>query len=301
MSGFKGLIFDIKRYSIHDGPGLRTTIFFKGCPLRCWWCHNPESQLNKMEIIHYQNKCIACKTCEAICPKNAIQFKDKPIINKNSCDLCGLCVDNCPTNALEMVGKYYTVQELLDEVAKERDFVEESGGVTISGGEPFMQYEFLVELLKALKENGYHTAVDTTGYTKIDYLLEAAKYCDLFMYDIKHMDDEKHKLYTGVSNRIILNNLLELDKSGAKINIRIPIIPTINDDEKNIMKTIAFLKQLKNITNIDLLPYHNMMIDKYSRLSKKFKLNHVNKPSNERMEEIREIFVKQGFKTGIGG
>lgn len=298
----KGLIFDIKRYSIHDGPGLRTTVFFKGCPLRCLWCHNPESQKTTQEIMYYEDKCILCLTCKHICKFDAIEIKKNKIsIDTKKCTLCGDCTDNCPTTALKMVGKFYDVDELVEEVLKDKSFFEDGGGVTISGGEPFLQYEFLIELLKALKEENVHIALDTTGFTEEEKLIETTKYVDLYLYDIKHMDSGKHKAYTGVGNEKILKNLKSLDKHGGKIALRLPIIPSINDDEENIKRTIEFIKTLRNVVSVDLLPYHSMMVDKYKRLNMPFFVSHIKEPTNEEMEKLKETFEKEGFKVNVGG
>ena len=298
----KGLIFDIKRYSIHDGPGLRTTVFFKGCPLRCIWCHNPESQKTTQEIMHYEDKCILCLNCKHVCKFDAIEVKNNTIsINTKKCTLCGDCTENCPTTALKMVGKYYNVDELVKEILKDRNFFEDGGGVTISGGEPFLQHEFLIELLKTLKEENIHIALDTTGFTEEKKLIETVKYIDLYLYDIKHMDSEKHKSYTGVGNERILKNLKSLDKHSGKIAVRLPIIPSINDDKENIKRTIEFIKTLRNIISVDLLPYHSMMVDKYKRLNMPFFASHIKEPTNEEMEKLKEIFEKEGFKVNIGG
>ncbi|AEA33340.1 glycyl-radical enzyme activating protein [Hippea maritima] len=297
----KGLIFDIKRYSIHDGPGVRTTVFFKGCPLRCLWCHNPESQKPYQQIIYYEQKCIRCLTCKAVCKEDAISFTNNKIeINTKRCTMCGKCWQSCPTNALEVVGQYYKTDELIEELTKDSAFFE-GGGITISGGEAFVQYEFLMELIKGLKAKHLHLALDTTGYTDKEKLLSTVEFIDLYLYDLKVMDPAKHKQYTGVDNTIILKNLKALDEKGAQIAIRIPIIPTINDDQENIKATIEFLKQLNNVVSVDLLPYHSMMVDKYKRLKMPFLLGDIKKPSDEEMEELKETFQKEGFKVNIGG
>jgi len=298
----KGLIFDIKRYSIHDGEGIRTTVFFKGCPLRCLWCHNPESQRPHQEIMYYENRCIRCLTCKAVCKENAVEFIENKIeINTKKCTMCGKCWQNCPTNALEVVGRFYDVEELTEELLKDRVFFEDGGGITISGGEPFMQYEFLLALLKKLKQERVNIAIDTTGYTETKKLLSTIEFCDTYLYDLKVMDSKKHKRYTGVNNELILKNLEELDKNGGKTDIRIPIIPTINDDKENIKGTIEFLKKLKNIKSISLLPYHSMMVDKYKRLKMPFMLSNIRKPTDKQMEKLKEIFKNAGFNVNIGG
>ncbi len=298
----KGLIFDIKRYSIHDGPGLRTTVFFKGCPLRCLWCHNPESQKSAKEIMYHLEECILCLTCKNVCSNSAIEVENNRIkIDTNSCNLCGECTDNCPTNALEMVGKFYEPEELTEELLKDRDFFDDGGGITISGGEPFMQFEFLMELLALLKKEQVNIALDTTGFTETDRLLSTLPYVDIYLYDIKHMDSEIHKKYTGVENEKILSNLIELDRKGARISIRFPLIPTINDNDQNIEKTAKFVSRLNCSEGIDILPYHSMMEDKYRKLNKPFFLKHLKKPTDKKIEHVKRKFEKFGLKVNIGG
>ena len=297
----KGIVFDIKRYSIHDGPGLRTTVFFKGCPLRCLWCHNPESQKLKPQIVWYENRCMGCLDCYNACSFNAIDIKDAISIVEDRCTLCGDCIKACSTGALEIIGKEYEVVELVKEILKDELFFENGGGVTISGGEPFVQYEFLLALLKRLKEEKLHIALDTTGYSKEEELIETIQYVSLFLYDLKLMDSKKHKRYTGVENEMILNNLEALDRNNAKIAIRIPIIPTINDDNKNIKETAEFLSKLNNIDSVDLLPFHNMMLDKYKRLKIPFLVGNIKKPTDEKMNDLKDFFKSYGFKVNIGG
>ncbi len=298
----KGLVFDIKRYSIHDGHGLRTTVFFKGCPLRCLWCHNPESQKNTIEFMYHLEECIFCLTCKNICSQSAISVENNHIkIDANSCNLCGECTENCPTNALEMVGKFYEPEELTYELLKDRDFFDDGGGVTISGGEPLMQFEFLMELLALLKKEQVNIALDTTGFAETDRLLSTLPYVDTYLYDIKHMDSEIHKKYTGVGNERILSNLVELDRKGARISIRFPLIPTINDSNENIEKTAKFVSKLNCIESIDILPYHSMMEDKYRKLNKPFFLKHIKKPTDKRVEDVKRKFEKFGLRVNIGG
>ncbi len=297
----KGIVFDIKRYSIHDGPGLRTTVFLKGCPLRCAWCHNPESQKLEPQIVYYKEKCIGCLTCRDVCRFNAVDVSENGIsINKN-CTMCGECAENCPTNALDIIGREYEAQELADEILKDELFFNAGGGITISGGEPFVQKEFLFELLDIIKQRRIHIALDTTGYTDEELILKAAEYTDLFLYDLKHMDSLKHKQYTGVSNEKILNNLKSISAYGAKIAIRIPIVPSINDSYENMKQTAEFISQLKGIISVDLLPYHDMMADKYKRLKMPFLMGSIKKPEDEKMEELKKMFEDYGFLVNIGG
>ncbi len=298
----KGLIFDIKRYSIHDGEGIRTTVFFKGCPLSCLWCHNPESQRLKIQIIRYEEKCIYCKTCVNVCKQNAIFINESNFyINEHLCNQCLECTKFCPTNSLTAIGKLYSVDEILEEILKDKIFFSNEGGVTISGGEPYLQFHFLLALLKRIKENHIHVVIDTSGYTKFSNIEKTLDYTDQFLYDLKIMDPVLHKKYTGVSNELILENLEKLSKvAKEKINIRIPIIPTINDNPNNLLDVCTLLNKLE-IRNIDLLLYHNMMIDKYRRLNMEFKLKHIQKPSEKDIETIANFFRSQNFIVNIGG
>jgi pyruvate formate lyase activating enzyme len=263
----QGVIFDIKHYAIHDGPGIRQTIFFKGCALGCWWCHNPESRSH--EPFTYMKK-------------------EK--------------IDGREVNVKETVGKRYTVNELLKIIEKDRVFFEESGGgVTISGGEPLQQFDFLLKLLKACKEKDIHTCLDTTGFTQQDKIAEVARYTDHFLYDIKHVDSDKHKEYTGVPNETILENLGYLDSIGKNIWIRYVLVPGINDDESDLLKLLAYLNKLKNVKVINILPYHKIGSHKYHRFGLEYKMNGVQKPKNERLKEVSRLFKNAGFEVTIGG
>lgn len=297
-----GNIINIQKYSVHDGPGIRTTIFFKGCPLSCWWCHNPESQNIQHEIMFFEERCTSCGNCVKRCPQNAIAVKDTYlIVDKNKCALCGKCTDFCPRNAREYVGRDMTVPELMKEIIKDEVFYDESsGGVTFSGGEPLIHADFLDEVLKKCKDRGIHTAVDTSGYVSWDKFEKIADKVDLFLFDLKHMNNEKHIKYMNVPNLLILENLKKLSDKGCNIFIRIPIIVGVNDDEENISETIKFLSNL-NIVQVNLLPYHKMGMNKYRRLKMDYKLSGMEKPSNEKMDEIVGKFREIGVKVKIGG
>ncbi len=298
----KGLIFDIKRYAIHDGPGIRTTIFLKGCNLRCWWCHNPEGQLSKPELIYKVNRCRECKECIELCPEKALFWDEHIIIKREKCNLCGKCAENCANEALEIIGKEMNVEEVMREIEKDRVFYEESnGGVTFSGGEPLLQSDFLKALLKECKKRNIHTAIDTCGYAPYKVIDEISNYVDLFLYDIKIMDNEKHKKYTGMSNKSILENLKYLAKKGANVEIRFPIIPGINDDENNINHFVSFLCSLHIIKNISILPYHKAGSEKYVKLNREYKMRNAESLSSEKTKKIKEILENYGFKVKIGG
>ena len=300
----QALIFDIKPYAINDGPGIRITIFLKGCPLSCDWCHNPESQSAGIQKMYTDSKCIGCGECVKACEQNACKLTPNGIItDPGACILCGKCAEVCPTKATEMSGKQLTVNEILSRIEKERAFFEQSnGGVTFSGGEPLTYSDFLIELLDACGEKGIHRVVDTTGFAKSSTLLEVAKRTDHFLYDLKMMDDKKHKKYTGVSNKKILNNLQILAETGASINIRIPLIKGVNDDDENIEQTAAFVKALAGEKkNINLLPYHNIASAKYKKLGMEFNDKGMTEPSEEIQKQIILKFKAHGLSAVIGG
>jgi len=250
----KGKIFDIQRNSFVDGPGVRTTVFFKGCNLRCKWCHNPESQNFEKQMMFFKNKCTGCGKCREACPNNM-----------GKCDLCGKCVYLCPADARKICGKEYSVDEVLKEVIKDKTFFENSGGgVTFSGGECMLQIDFLEEILKKCREEGVHTAVDTAGDVPWEYFERIIPYTDLFLYDVKCFTESLHIKGTGVSNKRILENIKKLSEL-AEIEVRIPVIKGFNADINEMEKIADYLKSLK-IRNIELLPYHKMGEHKYSAL-----------------------------------
>lgn len=299
----EGCIFNIMKYSIHDGPGIRTTVFMKGCPLRCLWCHNPESQMPKPQLIRFPNRCIGCGNCARVCSTGATMIIDNKLkYDRTKCRNCGQCAEVCYADAMEMAGKYMSVEDVMREVEKDRVFYEESGGgVTFSGGEPFMQPDFLRELLMCCRNKGIHTTVDTSGFVKKDILLNLSKHIDLFLYDLKLMDDEKHKEYVGATNEIILDNLRELVKLGKRIFIRIPIIPGINDDDENLEATGRFLSEIRGIEQINVLPYHNIAKEKYKRMDKEYSLAELEAPPQEKMKDIAKKLTTYGFKVKMGG
>ena len=297
-----GTIINIQKYSIHDGPGIRTTVFFKGCPLNCWWCHNPESQNPSPEIMFFKERCTGCGSCVKKCPSKAIELLEAyPVVNKSNCTLCGKCSDFCLSNARELVGKDITVKNLMSEIIKDEVFYEESnGGVTFSGGEPLMHADYLNNVLMLCKDKGIHTTVDTSGYAVWEQFEKIVDNVDLFLFDIKHMNNEKHLEYIGASNFVILENLKKLSQRGCNINIRMPIIAGVNDDDENIDSVINFLAKL-NIIQVNLLPYHKMGMDKYRRLNMEYKLSGFEKPRDEVIDMIAEKFKSAGIKIKIGG
>lgn len=274
---FTAAIFDIQRNSYVDGPGIRTTVFFKGCNLRCAWCHNPESQSPKPQLMFYKNKCTGCGKCKEKCP-HALE----------SCTLCGKCTLYCPHDAREICGEEYTVDQLLREVLKDKTFYETSGGgVTFSGGECMLQIDFLEEILKACQENGIHTAVDTAGHVPYEYFERILPCTDLFLYDVKCYDSETHRQYTGVGNRLILENLKRLLATGRSVWVRIPIIPTVNDTVEEIQKIKELLDRCGTPEKIELLPYHAMGEHKYMAINREACIFSV--PSAQTMEKLNRI------------
>ena len=297
----KGNIFDIKQFAVHDGPGIRTTVFFKGCPLNCWWCHNPEGISTDNDIFFYETKCIGCGTCIEICPEDAVTQEETILIDKEKCTYCGICAKNCPSDALQNTRRTVTSDEVMSEIKKSIVFFDSSdGGVTLSGGEPLMQSEFLKELIKKCKEEDLHITLDTSGYIDSDTFESIIDNIDLFLYDLKIMDDEQHKKYTGTSNKKILKNLKLLSKRGKEVIIRFPVIPGITDTDENLENIIDFLSGLKNIREIDILPYHNVE-EKYKRLGKEYKLEDVKSPEESRIKDVKERFEKEGYVVKEGG
>jgi len=294
----RGIVFNIQRYSIQDGPGIRTTVFLKGCPLHCLWCHNPEGQSPKPEIIWWEKRCLGCRECVKACPLNTDIF---PPVFDLRCDLCGRCLEVCPGKALELAGKEFTVGQLMEEVLKDRIFYDLSeGGATFSGGEPLFQGNFLLEMLQACRRERVHVAVDTSGYASRELVLKVAELADLFLYDLKLMDEEKHLKYTGVSNSLILENISALLRSGKKVIVRFPVIPGINDDDNNIRLMRNFLYPL-NVMEIDLIPYHKIAQDKYRRIRRAYPLPSLEPIAQGRLEEIRKFFESFVPKVKIGG
>lgn len=299
----EGLIFDIKKYAIHDGPGIRTTIFFKGCPLHCPWCHNPEGIKKEPEIMVSPDRCIHCEQCVHVCSKGALCRHNEIItLDRQKCDLCRACLDVCYTRAIEFVGRHVTIEQIMKEIEKDRVFYDESGGgVTISGGEPLMQPEFLKILLRECKRRGIHTVCDTCGYTDPDVLRAVSEFVDLFLYDVKIINDKKHTHLTGASNEQILSNLQTLSQNRTPVHARIPIIPGITDDEENMQAIGSLLAPLAHIESVSLLHYHKTWVTKFRKLSMEREPYVVDPPTQALMEKIRKIFQSHGLKTSIGG
>jgi len=297
-------IFDIKRYAINDGPGIRIVIFLKGCNLNCSWCHNPESISTETERMYAPSKCIKCGTCVEACPEKALTLTPEGIItDTEQCNMTGRCAEVCPTKAIEISGYRMSVAKIMNEIEKERVFFDQSGGgVTFSGGEPLLQSKFLIELLDECTKRGIHTAVDTAGLANTEIILDVAKRTDLFLYDLKLMDSEKHRELVGVPNEKILENLTLLAETGAKIIIRIPLIGGVNDDPENMEATARFVAELSGEKKeVNLLPYHKIAQTKYQKLGRPDEFQLLEEPSKEAQQQAIAIFQKYGIQASIGG
>lgn len=299
-----GTVFEIERFAVEDGAGIRTVVFLKGCPLSCLWCCNPESQDPGSEIAYFKNNCIGCGKCVEVCPKKAISPVEGEglVIDRDKCDKCGLCAEVCVANSKVLIGKPMTVEEVLAEIKKDSLFYHHSGGgVTVSGGEPTFQSEFLIELLKRCRGLGFDTAIETCGYTSWKNLEAIAQYCNTIFYDLKHMDPEVHKKLTGVSNKLILENLEQLSRLGRAIIVRVPLIPGHNDSIDNVKKTMDFIKKLDNIQRLEILPYHRLGQSKYERLDINYELKDLLPLDKKDLAYLVELGEKNGVKVKIGG
>lgn len=270
VDSVKGIVFDLKKYAVHDGPGIRTTVFLKGCPLRCWWCQNPESQNSGVETV--------------------IKIHRRKSLNLSYAE------------TREVIGREVSVGEIMREIRKDILFYDESGGgVTISGGEPLMQPGFLRALLRECKSEGLHTAVDTSGQAPWPVLRDILPLVDLFLYDLKLMDDERHRRYTGLGNERILKNLRGLDKKGKPVYIRFAVIPGITDTTENVAQVLAFIARLRHVRRIDLLPYNFMAAEKYQRLDREYLLKGTEPPDKETMDQLKQTFEQSGIDVNVGG
>ena len=300
VSPGRGLIFNIQRFSIHDGPGIRTTVFFKGCPLRCHWCSNPESWQDYAEILTYDMKCTKCGRCQQVCPVDAIVVDEKDRkLNRSTCNLCLKCADVCPTGAIAVAGQWMTLEEVMKEVESDSLFYKNSGGgVTLSGGEPLMQWEFALELLKDCKTKAFHTALDTCGYASWEVLDRVLDFTDLVLYDIKHMDAEQHRQGTGKSNKLILDNARRT-ASKRRTWLRVPLIPGYNDSAENLEAIARFGLEI-GAEKVSLLPYHIWGESKYARLGLRYPMKEVTLPSDEFVKDCQKVVEGLGLKATVG-
>jgi pyruvate formate lyase activating enzyme len=303
MKRLEGKIFNIMKYSIHDGPGIRTAVFFKGCPLSCQWCHNPESQNFEQEIMYWPERCLGCGKCLEVCPSGAIMSEQGRLSYlRDKCQVCGNCCEACPAGVRELVAKSMTVQEVMTEIEKDIIFYDESGGgVTFSGGEAVMQPAFLLELLRECWKKEIHTAVETCGFLQPESLQAMSAIADLFLYDLKLVDRRRHQEFTGVSNELILENLCWLAEHHPRVIVRVPVIPGVNDDEQSISQIGEFIASLKRVPEIHCLPYHKAGVEKYRRLGRLYQLPDILPPDQETLEQIVKKLEQYGLKVQIGG
>jgi len=298
-----GMILDIKKFAIHDGPGIRTTVFFKGCPLDCWWCHNPESRGGEAELVYRGGRCIRCGQCVEACGAGAITMTDEgPAVDEDRCRLGLACAAVCPAEARQIIGREMTVGEVMEEIIKDVVFFDESGGgVTISGGEPLMQPDYLAELLRDCRTAGIHTTLDTTGHAPPDVLESIAGDVDLFLYDLKLMDDEKHRQYCGASNAAILENLHRLSRDGRAVVVRYPLVPGITDEEANLRAIGAFIASLPAPHPIDILPYQRLGLDKWDMVKRPCRLRDLAPPAEEKIAAAVGILQESGLHVTMRG
>ena len=298
-------VFNVQKYNVHDGPGVRTLIFFKGCPLRCKWCANPEGLIRQYQVMYKRNNCVDCGACTKACPVGIHQMKDGVHFVRRDIDCigCRACEEACPQRALQIMGEDRSISSLLEVVEEDREFYQVSGGgVTLGGGECTAQAEAAISLLMASKQDGFNTAIETCGYTPKDAMLRIAEYVDLFLFDIKHMDPILHKKYTGVNNERILANLKMLLDMGKNVKIRMPLLKGVNDHKEEIQAVIDFLKPYKynkNFKGIDLLPYHKMGVGKYDQLDMKYPIEGEVSVDDKTLDDIEGWLKEADFPVNL--
>ena len=297
----EGIVFSIEGYAVHDGPGIRTLVFFKGCPLRCQWCDNPESQCKENQIFLITDRCIGCGQCVDMCSQNATTLSNGQLrVNRKLCTACGKCVETCYSGTRVLVGKRMTARAVLDQITKDlRFYRRSSGGVTLSGGEPLMQAKFARAILIGCRDRSIHTTVETSGYANWREAEAVLSNVDLVILDIKHMDSLTHRKFTGVPNELILENAKKISILNVPMIIRIPIIPGYNDSEANIEATAAYVTKLSSVDKVELLTYHSLGAPKYLRLGLKYKLRNLRPPSNGHVEKFREIIASHGIECRV--
>jgi pyruvate formate lyase activating enzyme len=303
MDPLTGTIFDIRKYSVHDGPGIRTTVFLKGCPLDCWWCHNPESQSAAPEPMLRPNLCIACDVCIETCAQGAIARQQGQLTwARERCTSCGECAAACLAGARELAGREYTPGEVLAELERDRLFYEESGGgVTFSGGEPLLQWRFLAEVLQGCRRLELHTALDTSGFAAWEVFERVLPCTDLVLFDLKHTDPAQHLKYTGVPLAPILTNLRRLGERGVPVWLRVPLVPGVNDDEPNLHRVGKLAAALPNIRQVNLLPYHNTAAGKYEHLGRPYRLPDTPAPGPAHLADLAGLLRAYHPDVRIGG
>jgi pyruvate formate lyase activating enzyme len=296
-------IVSVTRMTTHNGPGIRSLILFKGCPLRCLWCSTPESQKVWPELAFFADKCIHCSQCLPVCVNNAIRLSEKTlIVDQNLCDNCGRCAEVCTAKALKIIGHPVTVEELVEEVRKDELFFRKSrGGVTISGGEPLSDLEFNLKLLPRFREEGISVGVDTCGHVSWGDIEPLLPYIDFFLWDIKHMNPEKHRALTGVSNRLILHNAQLIARRNIPLYIRIPVIPDHNDTEENLKKTCEFARNISSVIEIGLLPLHHLGSARYASLRREYPIDGIPLIADSRIQEIKTLVESYGLKCSVVG
>jgi len=299
-----GVVFDIKRYALHDGPGIRTTVFFKGCPLRCWWCHNPEGQSPFPELMVKPGRCLSdCHLCLEHCPQAAISKSGHLLrVDRGKCRVCGTCAEACPAEAVLLAGRRLTTEQAASEIFKDEVFHRQSGGgVTFSGGEPLMQASFLEELLEECRRRDIPAALDTSGHVPWPALESVRAKVHLFLYDLKMMDEEKHRELTGVTNLIILENLKRLVRGGSRVVVRLPLVKNLNDGGDHVEAAAEFLRALGGVERVDLLSYHALGRSKYERLDRPRPAPEFAAPSPQEMERIKARIRAYGLEVRTGG
>jgi pyruvate formate lyase activating enzyme len=301
-----GLVSDFQRFSIHDGPGIRTIVFLKGCPLHCAWCQNPETLSHLPEIMLVPGNCIGCGKCLEACPNDCILHADGHVysIDRDRCALpqCGSCQNVCYASAINICGRYLTVTEVMDEVVRDEEFYfRTGGGVTFSGGEPFAQPRFLERLAREAQKRKLHRAIETCGYSQWETMRPILELMDIVLYDVKHMDPESHRMGTGVSNNLILGNLKRVDTLGIPIRVRLPLVPGFNDSAENIRATASFVSALANLEALDILPYHRMGEPKWGQLGETYSMHGIAPHTREQVYEYAEIAREFGIEVTVGG